>query len=507
MKKRKGFFQKRCYNKLKEKRTWWRWDDIDRGVRPNRSSHNTFFATHAIWIFTRLSGGFNQAFFFFLKGDKKPLHHYKDIDHPIVVLRFSEPAQFLNTPNWGKLSFHHRRQYIESVALRPAPLWAAQLVKLNNSTSQTTVSSRPLFLFGFSSCTFLHPCSSINPTVHHLFSNHASSSFKESISFKNIARVHPRRPGDLANSFFSTVGLVPRPSHVGNAFQPCMAVTHVLIVEDESRGDSIFQFACFFFHVIELSFHKFLFVARLSFWSSTQTIESSRFSFTASSCPIFLFFAACWGRKVNIKRERERERKQKERKHEDIFQSFCEVLKFLCYFLAFIVHSFRKGMLLLKTFLFNKDEKMFLNFFFRESEKVFDFQEFFRASKIACAIESSPDHCRVRWRCWASEVCMRSVVPDLVRGTSVASSRLPFYSVLFFFWKTWDTIMRSWAEKRKNKTKQKQEKRTFCKKDGKGLFFSEQKWIKNKLSKIFNRISLSSLSKKVPTKDVWETFS
>ena len=39
----------------------------------------------------------------------------------------------------------------------------------NNSTSQTSVSSRPLFSFGFFSCTFLHPCSSINPTLHHLF--------------------------------------------------------------------------------------------------------------------------------------------------------------------------------------------------------------------------------------------------------------------------------------------------------------------------------------------------
>ena len=71
VKKRKGFFQKRCYNGLKEKRTWWRWDDIDRGLRPNRSSHNTIFTAHAIWFFTTLSGGFNQAFFFFLKGDKK----------------------------------------------------------------------------------------------------------------------------------------------------------------------------------------------------------------------------------------------------------------------------------------------------------------------------------------------------------------------------------------------------------------------------------------------------
>ena len=34
---------------------------------------------------------------------KKPLHHDKDIDHPIVVLRFSELPQFLITLNWGNL--------------------------------------------------------------------------------------------------------------------------------------------------------------------------------------------------------------------------------------------------------------------------------------------------------------------------------------------------------------------------------------------------------------------
>ena len=56
------------------------------------------------------------------------------------------------------------------------------MCKITNSTHQTTVSSRPLFACGFFSYPFLHPCSSINPTVHHLFSNHASSSFKESIS-------------------------------------------------------------------------------------------------------------------------------------------------------------------------------------------------------------------------------------------------------------------------------------------------------------------------------------
>ena len=95
-----------------------------------------------------------------------------------------------------------------------------------------------------------HSPSSLFKPRRHLLS-------KNLFPLQNIARVHPRRPGDLANSFFSIVGLVLRPSHVGNTLEPCMAVTHVLFVDDESRGDSIFQFACFLFHVIELSFPNF----------------------------------------------------------------------------------------------------------------------------------------------------------------------------------------------------------------------------------------------------------
>ena len=259
------------------------------------------------------------------------------------------------------------------------------------------------------------------------FQTTLSSSFSDSISLQKHCKGASTSPWWFGKFVF----IVPLDWFFAQAMceitlELCMAVTHVLFVDDENRGDSIRQFSCFLFHVIELSFHKLLFVARLSFWSSTQTIESSRFSFAASSCPIFLFLP-----RVEKGESTWRERKQKERKHEDIFQSFCEVLKFLCYSLAFIVHSLRKGMLLLKTLSFNKDEKMFLNIFQR-IRKCFDFQEFFRASKIACAIESSPDHCRVRWRCWACEVYIRSVVPDLVRGRSVASSRLSFYSVFFF---------------------------------------------------------------------------
>ena len=56
---------------------------------------------------------------------------------------------------------------------------------------------------------------------------------------------------------FSIVGLVLRPGHVQNKFEPCMVVAHVRFADDESRGDSIFQFACFLFQAVELSFSIF----------------------------------------------------------------------------------------------------------------------------------------------------------------------------------------------------------------------------------------------------------
>ena len=68
--------------------------------------------------------------FCFLDGGTKPLHHEEDIDHLIVVLRFSEPPQFLNTLYRVNLSFHQKLQCTESVGLRQvlAPPWAAPLV-------------------------------------------------------------------------------------------------------------------------------------------------------------------------------------------------------------------------------------------------------------------------------------------------------------------------------------------------------------------------------------------
>ena len=129
---------------------------------------------------------------------------------------------------------------------------------MTNSTHHTTVSSRPLFSFGFFSCTFHFLCSSINPTLHHFFSTHSSSSFSESISIPKRCKGASRSRAVIWQIlFFTIVGLVLRRGHVRNKFEPCMVVAHVLFADDESRGDSIFQFACFFFHVMEMSFTNY----------------------------------------------------------------------------------------------------------------------------------------------------------------------------------------------------------------------------------------------------------
>ena len=127
-----------------------------------------------------MQSGSSQSFLrysgFSFFGGKKPMHHDRDIDHTIVVLHFADHLPlFLNTLNSENMPWHHtRRQFFLHMS--------RTMCKMTNSTHHTTVSSRPLFSFCFFSCTFLDPCPSINPTLHHLFSTHSSSSFSESIS-------------------------------------------------------------------------------------------------------------------------------------------------------------------------------------------------------------------------------------------------------------------------------------------------------------------------------------
>ena len=249
-----GFFQKRCYKK-KERRKEGSGDETFLiGV----CAHTTQFSLH-------MQSGSSQSFlrdsgFPFFFGGKKPMHHYRDIDHTIVVLHFADHLpMFLNTLNSENMSWHHTRQCIESAAPQqfffctwagPSAKWPTRLITLRSRLVRCfhlasfrvrflirALPSIPLFIISF-------------PPTHLLSVN--------LFPFQDIARVHPGRAQWFGKFFlFTIVGLILRPGHVQNKYEPCMVVAHVLFVDDESRGDSICQFVCFLFHVMELSFSNF----------------------------------------------------------------------------------------------------------------------------------------------------------------------------------------------------------------------------------------------------------
>ena len=124
------------------------------------------------------------------------------------------------------------------------------------------------------SCPFLHLCSSITPTLLHFVSNHRITLFQWILFHsKTLQGCIHFAPVVWQILSFRIVVPVLRPSHVGHKLEPCMVITHMLFVDDESRGDSVCHFACLLFQVMELPFHKFLFFSSTMFLgSSTQTI-------------------------------------------------------------------------------------------------------------------------------------------------------------------------------------------------------------------------------------------
>ena len=56
--------------------------------------------------------------------------------------------------------------------------------------------------------------------------------------------------------------------------------------------------------------------------------------------------------------------------------------------LLLFVHSLRKGMLLLKTLLFNKDEKMFLKFFSENQKNVLISNNFFERNRLLARLKA-----------------------------------------------------------------------------------------------------------------------
>ena len=101
------------------------------GVYAHAEVHSTKCSLHMQPGSSQRSLG-DSIKFFLMSGGKKLPHQDRDNDSSIVVLHFAgHLPQFLNTLNWGTLSFHDKRQCTESVALRQvlAPPWAAPCAK------------------------------------------------------------------------------------------------------------------------------------------------------------------------------------------------------------------------------------------------------------------------------------------------------------------------------------------------------------------------------------------
>ena len=150
---------------------------------------------------------------------------------------FAELPQFLNTLNWetcrcmthGNVqNLYHHDSFSAHLSL------SSTMCKMNNSTHQTTVSSRPQFSFILFSCPFLHPCSSIISTLHHLVLTTPPSSFIESCSTPKHCKGASRSPQSFGK-FLPSVSLdwFFAQVFVGQKLEPIMVVPHVLFVVDE----------------------------------------------------------------------------------------------------------------------------------------------------------------------------------------------------------------------------------------------------------------------------------
>ena len=173
------------------------------GVYAHVEVHTTHFSLHVQSGSSQSSLVDSIKFFFLFKGGKKLLHQDRDIDHFVGLLHFAgNLPQFLNTLNSGILSWHHTRQCTESVAPRQfsAPLWAAPCAQW--PTRLTRLRSRLVRCFHLASFRVLFSIRAL-PSIAQFISFQTTTHLLSVILFpiQNIARVHPLRDSDLANSF------------------------------------------------------------------------------------------------------------------------------------------------------------------------------------------------------------------------------------------------------------------------------------------------------------------
>ena len=190
---------------------------------------------------------------------------------PSLYCVFADLPQFLNTLNLGELVFppHTAMCWICGTTTGSCTTLSSTIGKLNNSTSQTSVSvSSVVFIW------LLFVC--VSPSVLFHQSHTSSSLFNPLLIFfqwicfysKKIARVHPRRPSDWAISFLKFFAQALLDISLGLSWQLLMCssqMTRAAVTQSASLlVSSSMSLSCFS--------TNFVFSGSILFWSSTQTI-------------------------------------------------------------------------------------------------------------------------------------------------------------------------------------------------------------------------------------------
>ena len=178
--------------------------------------------------------------------------------------------------------------------------------KLNNSISQTS--------FCLFSCPFLHLCSSITPTLHHLFLTHTSSFFSESCSIPK----HCKGASTSLQWFGKCFPFVSLYRFFAQALlDTCLSLSWWSFMCSSSLTRAAVTLSATLLAYSSKSRSclstYFCFSSTIFFGSSTQTVWSSGFSFTASVAQSFRqFFATSRVKRVNTKRTKTQREKLKD---------------------------------------------------------------------------------------------------------------------------------------------------------------------------------------------------
>ena len=139
------------------------------GVYAHVEVHTTHFILNmqsGYWqSFLRDSGSFSLV----LNGGQKQMHHDRNTDHLVGLLHFAELPQFLDTLNWKTCCCITHGNVLN--------LWHHDSF-LHIFLSSTICKKTP----------FLHPCSSITPTLHHFVLTTPSFDFRRLLSRSLVAQ-------------------------------------------------------------------------------------------------------------------------------------------------------------------------------------------------------------------------------------------------------------------------------------------------------------------------------